>query len=83
MRCFCKTSILSIIFFVFFILCNFGENTLKDINNALTLENFKVLESEYNEGAFTDFYKYEDLFSPYNKGNLSKITDIERSMYTF
>ncbi len=83
MRCFCKTSILSIIFFVFFILCNFGENTLKDINNALTLENFKVLESEYNEGAFTDFYKYEELFSPYNKGNLSKITDIERSMYTF
>ncbi len=78
-----RINILAIIFFVFSIFNNYGENTLNDINNTLILRDFKVLESDYDEGAYIDFSEHEDLFSIYNDGKLSKLLEVERSMYTF
>lgn len=70
-----------LIIFKFCALISFGENSLKDIESTLILQDFKLMESEYNEGEYIDYHLYKDLFRSYFGGNLEK--NPERTMYTF
>jgi signal transduction histidine kinase/PAS domain-containing protein len=70
---------------VFFFSClnSFSENILNSINDALTLNDFMVMASDYNEGAYIDYDYFKNSYKSYSGGSLTKYPDRKRTMYTF